>query len=353
MEGKMVSISTEEEFFTPASKQLIDFRLNLIKKFPFYIVNRSSVPRSAANEYDEHELKRVSNFTTKGNIAKITSYKDGKMLLSTHRGDIAEFKLGHTSALDAYSLIYNHHNSRVSALEYDEVHDTIISGGQDGTLITNVKSKLDLHKDRIISIQKLTNSPHLISISQDGTWALVNYETSQPLYHQEGYSSPVTALSVSMYDNLLATVDTNEIQLHDLRSGNLVSRSTKSICDPCHALKLLPDNRRLLVSGKGSLKLFDLRYLEQKRPLGEILLHSGSIITSMDYKDNVIASTGFEKGSVEFTQLQSTGFSPITNKSTGNSQIVASDDKLLCCKFLENSSLCTGGFSSKVGLLYK
>lgn len=353
MEGKMASISTDEEFFTPASKEIIDFRLNLIKKYPLYIENRKPLPSCCSNEFDEYELKRVSNFTTKGNIAKIINYNSGKMLLSTHRGDIAEFKLEDTSSSDVYSVIYNHHNSRVSALEYDEVADTIISGGQDGTLIIGVKNELALHKDRIISIQKLNNSHHLVSISQDATWALFDYKTCQPLYHQEGYSSPLTALSISLYDNLLATVDTNEIQLHDLRSGNLISRSTKSSSDACHAVTLLPDNRQLVVSGRGNLKLFDIRYLEKSKPLDEILLHSGNIITSMDYKDNTLASTGFNNGSVEFTEMKSTGFSPLINKNSGKSQILASDDKLLCCKLLEDRSLFTGGFSSKVAVVYK
>ncbi|KAL6926626.1 hypothetical protein ACO0SA_004650 [Hanseniaspora valbyensis] len=346
------AIKDEEEFFTPANEEAINFRLDLIKNYPNYIKNRKSVPSIISDEYKNYNLQRISNFTTNGNIAKIINYKDNKKLLSTHKGDISEFNLNINP--DTCTTVYNHHNSRVSALEYDVLNDTIISGAQDGTLIVNKNNEMPIHDDRIINIQRLNFSHHLISISQDATWSLINYKSCQKLYQQEGYSSPVTALTVSLYDNLLVTADSNEFQLHDLRSGNLISRRTKSSNDPCHSMKLFSDNKQLVVSGRGNLKLFDLRFFD-KNPasVSEILLHSGNIITSMDCKDNIIVTTGFNDGSVVFTGLQNGELIPTINESSDQKEIVVSDDKLLCCKFNNDGSVYTGGFSSKVGVIYK
>ncbi|XBW35270.1 hypothetical protein QEN19_000838 [Hanseniaspora menglaensis] len=340
-----------QEFYTPASKETVDFRVSLIKQYPSFITYRKRISRTSSNSFNNYDLKKLSSFSAKGNIAKIIEYKDGKKLLSTHKGDVAEFSMNEVS--DSYNSIYNHHNTRVSALAYDAKDDIIISGGLDGTLIIGAsQQEMMLHNDRIVNLQRLNHSSHLISISHDSTWSLVDYNSCKKLYQQEGYSSPLTALTISLYDNLLVTTDSNEFQLHDLRSGSLISRKTKAKNDTCHAMALLPDNRQLVASGVGNLKLFDLRYFDEKPALSEILVHSGKVITSLDYKDNTIVTTGFNDGSIEFSNIANGKLTFLKEKNQVAKKVVVSDDKLLCCKIMDDGIVYTGGFGAKVGMIH-
>ncbi|KAL6936689.1 uncharacterized protein HGUI_03104 [Hanseniaspora guilliermondii] len=341
-----------DDFYTPANLETINFRLGLIKNYPRYIQSKPQ-RNHTFDEKHTFQLTKRSNFTGNGAIAKIVEYEDNQILFSTHRGDVSGYNLD----TDEYSTIYNHNNTRVSALSYIKDAGLIVSGAQDGTLSLMKSGKLtqsEIHKDRIVDICSLNHSlNNVLSISHDKTWSLLDLNDYEaPLYKQDGYTSPLTAMSLSCFDHLFITATIDEIQMHDLRSGVLVGRSKNVDKEPCHDMKILNNNHTLIAGGQGKLKIFDLRRLNidgiNDCLIDEKLVHQGNLVTSMDLKDDVLVSTGFKDASVEINTLRN---GIIENINDNKKDMVIAGDKLLTSKIMDDGQILTAGFNSKINFI--
>ena len=348
----MTDLVPVDDFYTPANLQTINFRLELIKSYPRYIQIK---PQRNYRLDGKHtfQLTKRSSFTANGAIAKIVEYKDNQILFSTHRGDISSYNID----TNEYSNVYNHNNTRVSALSYSRDSDLIVSGAQDGTLSLMNSGKLaqfEMHKDRIVDMCSLNHSSNnVLTISHDKTWSLLDLNSGDALlYKQDGYTSGLTAMSLSSFDHLFVTATNDEIQMHDLRSGFLVGRSKNLDKEPCYDMKLLDNNHTLITGGQGKLKIFDLRKLSidgiNDCLLDEKLVHQGNLVTSMDFKDDILVSTGFKDASVEINTLRNGN---IENINDHKKDMAIAGDKLLTSKILNDGQILTAGFNSKINFI--
>lgn len=349
----MADFVPKDDFYTPANTETVKFRLNLVKKYPTYIKTKQ-VNNHIFDQKRSFQLTKRSNFTANGAIAKIIEYRQDEILFSTHRGDVSSYNL----VTSEYKILYNHNNTRTSAIAYISTGDLIASGAQDGTLLLNKSGAMTqspVHKERIVDMCSLNySSNNLITISQDKTWSLHDLNNlSTILYKQDGYTSGLSAMSVSEYDHLLVTATLDEIQMHDLRSGSLLGRSKNMDKEPCHAMKLLGNNHTLVTGGQGKLKIFDLRKINingiNDCLIDEKLVHQGNLVTSIDFKDDVLVSTGFKNASVEINTLKN-GFIQNINENRESMSIVG--DKLLTSKILNNGQILSAGFNSKINFIY-
>lgn len=348
----MTDLVPEDDFYTPANLHTINFRLELIKSYPRYIQTKPQRNLSF-NGKNTFRLTKRSSFTANGAIAKIVEYKDNQVLFSTHRGDISSCNID----THDHNTLYNHNNTRVSALSYIRDSDLIVSGAQDGTLSLmkfGKPTQLQIHKDRIVDMCSLNHSSnHALTISHDKTWSLLDLNSNEALlYRQDGYTSALTAMSLSSFDHLLVTATNNEIQMHDLRSGFLVGRSKNLDKEPCHDMKLLNNNYTLIAGGQGKLKIFDLRKLSidgiNDCLLDVKLVHQGNLVTSMDLMDDILVTTGFKDASVEINTLRNGN---IENINDNKKDMVIAGDKLLTSTILKDGQILTAGFNSKINFI--
>ena len=347
----MTDFVPTDDFYTPANPQTVEFRLNLIKQYPTYL-NAKQQSTNILEGKTKFQLTSRSSFTANGAIAKIINYKNDELLMSTHRGDILSYNIDTIE----HKILYNHNNMRVSAISYNPFYDLIVSGAQDGTLLFNrsgQSSQLPAHKDRIVDTQLLNHSPNnLLAISQDKTWSLHDLSKSALLYKQDGYTSGLSSMALSPFDNLFVTATVDEIQFHDLRSGSLLGRSRNIDREPCHAMKVLENGHTLITGGQGKLKVFDLRKMDvsgmNESLITEKLVHQGNLVTSMSLEEGMLVSTGFKDGSVEINSLRN-GIVENINENRDTMNIVG--DKLLTCKILKNGTILSAGFNAKLNFI--
>mgnify|MGYP006896521893 FL=1 len=82
--------------------------------------------------------------------------------------------------------------------------------------------------------------------------------------------------------------------------------------------------------------------------LDEKLVHQGNLVTSMDFKDDILVSTGFKDASVEINTLRNGN---IENINDHKKDMVIAGDKLLTSKILNDGQILTAGFNSKINFI--
>ncbi|HSB66321.1 MAG TPA: hypothetical protein VLD65_07065, partial [Anaerolineales bacterium] len=156
---------------------------------------------------------------------------DGKVAFSGSCAQLEDkggCKLGELILWDVVSgkeqMGWNAHSSWVTAVAFSSDGQTLISGGEDGSLFLwdrggNYIDQLFGHWDSISDLAALTNSDNLLSGSVDGYLILWDLKTGNVLQRFAVTESPIIAISVASNVSLALSVNqTGSIKLWDFES---------------------------------------------------------------------------------------------------------------------------------------
>ncbi|AET38505.1 U4/U6-U5 snRNP complex subunit PRP4 Ecym_2808 [Eremothecium cymbalariae DBVPG len=273
-EGK----AEEEEFYTPASWQLIESRKSIIKYSMENAHARLLRQRRIAENLSIKKLlsgrrnlnKKLRTLELAGSqlvaekpVSEVCVSKDDVYVASGNWG--GHIKVLNSDTLDIVKSFDNVHSGKVCGLDWHPTANSLLSGGADNLVkITNLDqgscAELKDHVGRVCKVKFHPSGKFAASASFDMTWILWDLEKALAIQLQEGHSREVFTLGFQTDGSLLASGGLDSIGLiWDLRSGepimNLVGHQK-----PIYGLDWSPNGYQVATaSGDGSIKIWDLR----------------------------------------------------------------------------------------------
>lgn len=359
----------EEDFYTPATNELIQARKYIIKYSLTESEQRLKKQRSIANTIDiPREIKRrrtynkqLQSFSLVGSqiastrpVSKISvSPKGGYFATGSWAGDI--------KILDVNSLDIIHNSSsesvsvatggKIGGLDWNHTGSYLVSGS-DNTYVSihhyqedpntfETVSSFKAHDRRVVTTKFHPSDRYIASTSFDTTWKLWDLETSKELLLQEGHAKEVYSLAFHRDGALVCTGGLDNLaMLWDLRSGSLLMTLSGHV-KPIYTVDWSPNGYNLATgSGDGSIHIWDLR---KQGICGKILAHN-NIVTSVEFEPSngeCLISSSYDK--------------TINIFSSGNWNKITSlkghTDKILDVSFANNSQcIISSGWDRSVKL---
>lgn len=356
-----VEAEEEEDFYTPASRSLIDCRRFLIRYSLDRAKDRLMEESQRFQEFNmTQEIKKRRHFGTQTKKIELM----GSQVVSTR--PISQVSLspsgslvaaaswaGHLTILSSQTLdiLQNKpqgHMGKIGGLSWNPTGDLITAGGEEGSIKLfgyNFNSLKELatfngHENRVTDSKFHPSGKFIASASFDMTWRLWDVETQEELLLQEGHGKELYSLDFQCDGSLVCSggIDCKGL-VWDIRSGNRVmalSGHTK----PIYSLEWSPNGYQVATgSGDGTIRIWDLRKPEEYQT---ILAHK-SIVTKVAFEKNgnCLVSSGYDKsinlyGAYNWAQLTT---------------LQGHMDKILCVDISENaSSVVSCGWDRSVKL---
>ncbi|QEU62909.1 Prp4 [Kluyveromyces lactis] len=303
----------DEEFYTPASQQLIEVRKFLIT----YSMQRSKLRL-------EEERRRLVSQNVKNVISKRRDLESKLKQFSLKGMQVIDEKpiseintspgeeliacgswSGNLSLVDnSLSRIYCNRSlsgTKISGLDWSVDSKNIFVCTHDGRIViydssdeTTVKI---LYKNdaRFAQVRCHPCNSFIGSTSFDKTWILIDTVKQAPVLIQEGHSAEVFSLAFHNDGSLVSTAGLDAIALiWDIRSGkNIMSLQGHS--KPIYSVDWSPNGYQLASgSGDGTIKVWDIR----KKGNAETILAHNSIVSQVKFnKQNggYLVSSGYDK----------------------------------------------------------
>lgn len=298
--------SDEEDFYTPASNELIRARQSIIQ---------FSIARSCARLDRERqrlsqlvvpqEIKRRRRYNDQltkyqlissqiGSTRPISKVKfasgDTKRLISVSRdGNITLFDSTTLSPLNDIKLA---HNGKIGGLDWNKPGTMFVTGAED-TMIKLHKfnaeldtietiSQIKAHEQRVANTKFHPSDKYFASASFDTTWKLWDIQTSKELLLQEGHAKEVYSLSFHPDGSLVASGGLDNLgMLWDIRSGKLIM-TLSSHTKPVYSLDWSQNGYHLATAGgDGLINIWDVRQTD--KPSEKIAAHN-SIISNIKFE---------------------------------------------------------------------
>ena len=317
-EGDSEESDDDEEFYTPASKELRAARRFILEDS----IQRSrkriqqkrlssqtnTMPelihrhRSFVKSFDRMSLAGSQVVSTRP-ISRVKCTSDGQYVaVGSWGGDIS---VQTTTELQEVSKIEDSTRGKIGGLAWNSDDTLLIGGGEDTYIKLYNFDKKDKklqelktfkgHEARVSHVKFHPSNKYIASASFDTTWRLWDVETGTELLLQEGYSKEVYALDFQQDGALLCTGGMDNIGLvWDIRAGNKIME-LNGHTKPIYAAEWSPNSYEVATGGgDGLINIWDIRHTEKAC---EILAHQ-SIITDLNFSHNdtpVLVSSSYDK----------------------------------------------------------
>lgn len=305
----------EEEFYTPASIELIKARQYIVK----YSLEMSSRRLSlflakfkGLNIQDEILKKRKLNqklssielidsqIVSNRPISQLAIFKPNNIVaVSSWSGDI---ELVDGGTLDKIKQYRTAHQGKANGVDWSPDGTKLVSGGTDGLIkIWNIQSEtstpvstLSGHYGRVSNVKFHPSAHYIASSSFDLTWALWDLNKNTNILSQEGHANEVYTISFQVDGSLLASAGLDSLGLiWDLRSGQSIM-TLHGHLKAVYGLDWSPNGYQIVTgSGDGTIKVWDLRKQEE---ISTILAHN-NIVSDVRFEQdagNFLVSGGYD-----------------------------------------------------------
>lgn len=303
----------EEEFYTPASIELIEARKNIIS----FTSQRSKIRLEKEYKQSKLPMDQILPFRH-AQTKKFQSLElAGSNLISTRPlSSIAVNPHNHNEILsgtwnDGVYLLNQELETRkhfaepegkVSSISWNPVYDDkfIVPSHTEFKLFsthtanTNSIATFTGHEDRVTTVAHHPSSQYIASSSFDRTWRLWDSITAQELILQEAHSKEVFSLSFNSDGQLLVSAGLDAIAyVWDLRGDRSIFTLEGHIRG-IHSVKFRKNNYHIVTGASdGAIKVWDLR---AQSCLETIHAHKG-LISSLGFvgdNDEIMYSAGFD-----------------------------------------------------------
>lgn len=310
--------SDDDEFYTPASKELRSVR-KFILQDSFQRVKKRAVKEQQRNEKFDMPamISRYRQFVTSFDkttlagsqvvsnrpISRVKITSDGNYVAAGSWG--GDVSVQTTTELQKIANIQDGTRGKIGGLAWTSNNKFLISGGED-TFIkmynfdVNNKTLQEMktfqgHEARVSHVKFHPSNRFIASASFDTTWRLWDVETGSELLLQEGYSKEIYALDFQQDGALLCTGGMDNIGLvWDIRAGRSIME-LNGHTKPIYATEWSPKAYEVVTGGgDGLINVWDIR---NTKKACEILAHK-SIITDLNFSHSdlpVLVSSSYDK----------------------------------------------------------
>ncbi|QLQ78633.1 hypothetical protein HG537_0A08810 [Torulaspora globosa] len=289
-------IEEDEEFYTPASRQLIEARKFLVGFSVCNARKRLQRETQSAIEFDmKREIKerrsqaqRLKSLALAGSqvaAARPVSHvrlspDDRYAAISSWDGSV---KTVSTKCLEVVSVVERAHCGKAGEVDWNATGDLLATGGEDGLLklfsaaAGNLRPTIVLegHERRIAGTKFHPSGKYVATGSFDKTWRLWDIQTRQELLLQEGHSREVYCIAFHCDGGLLCSggFDCTPV-VWDVRSGKSVMSLAGHI-KPVYSVDWSPNGYHLATAGgDGVVNIWDVRKTAQAQT---ILAHDSTV----------------------------------------------------------------------------
>ncbi|AJW08992.1 Prp4p [Saccharomyces cerevisiae YJM1443] len=304
--GEEVDEEDDEDFFTPATSELIFARRFLIK----YSLERSR--KRLQEEMERHqkfntrqellsrrtELQRMANLelagsqlvSTKPISAVSLSTDDMVVATGSWAGDL---QVLNSQTLQPLTQKLDSHVGKIGAIDWHpDSNNQMISCAEDGLIknfqYSNEEGDLRLlgdlvgHERRISDVKYHPSGKFIGSASHDMTWRLWDASTHQELLLQEGHDKGVFSLSFQCDGSLVCSGGMDSLSmLWDIRSGSKVM-TLAGHSKPIYTVAWSPNGHQVATGGgDGMINVWDIRKRDEGQ-LNQILAHR-NIVTQVRF----------------------------------------------------------------------
>lgn len=307
------SITDEEEFYTPASENLIAFRKFLI----LFSLNRAKL--RVKNERRQLSTQSVKDVISKRRrlecnlkkyslngtkvvdekpVSEIRSSSNGEFIAcGSWSGNLSIFKTSMEKAYVNKAL----EGTKISGLDWSADGRNIVVCTYDGKIAmydTSSENTVDILHSNNARFAKIRYHPcnNVVgSTSFDKTWVLFDTEKKAVLLKQEGHANEVFSLVFNTDGSLACTGGLDSVALvWDLRSGKTIM-SLQGHSKPIYSLDWAKNGYQLASgSGDGTIKIWDIR----KKEKAETILAHNSLVSQVSFSrdgSDFLVSSGYDK----------------------------------------------------------
>ena len=305
----------DEEFYTPASKDLISARQYILKNSiarankriaaqktisQTYSIQNVLNKRRAANKYwCSFDLLATQVVSTRP-ISTVTFCNNGNYVASgSWNGEVSIID---SNTLEVTQTLQNH-DGKVGGIAWTSNDSVLITGGEDHLITVSNRSDGEFitsnsiggHEGRITDLQVHPSGKFIGTSSFDSTWRLWDIEKQKQLLLQEGHSKELYCLAFQADGSLVSTAGTDKTAIiWDLRSGKAVSQ-LQGHAKTIYCMDWSIDGHTLATGGgDGVITIWDLRKSDK---LTKITEHK-SIVTSLKFdkaNDHNLISSGYDR----------------------------------------------------------
>ncbi|CAB4253915.1 similar to Saccharomyces cerevisiae YPR178W PRP4 Splicing factor, component of the U4/U6-U5 snRNP complex [Maudiozyma barnettii] len=310
--------SDEDEFYTPASSQLLSVRRFLVKdsierarkrirnEKQFTITNtQSSMIKSRRERIKvaQHFELEGSQVISKRPISRVSiSAKSKYFAAGSWGGDIV---IQHVKTLERIVNIEEEARGKIGGLDWNRRGNLLVSGSEDSTVrlhefnesCNSLKELFTLkgHEGRVAHVKFHPTDNYIASASFDNTWRLWDVETGSELLLQEGHNKEVYSIDFQNDGSLLCSGGLDNIGLvWDVRAGKSIME-LKGHTKPVYSVQWCPNAYQVATGGgDGLINIWDIR---NTKKASEILAHK-NIVTDISVTHDeapFLISCGYDK----------------------------------------------------------
>lgn len=351
----------EEDFYTPASKSLINSRKFLIR----YSLDKSRERLTKESQRFQdfnmtQEIKKRRNFAMQTRnielagsqvvsarpISQVSLSPDSSLIAAASwAGDLT---ILNSETLDILQNENQGHMGKVGGVNWNPFGDLITAGGEEGSVklfgygSDSLKelTTFNGHEYRVTDSKFHPSGKFIGSASFDMTWRLWDIETREELLLQEGHGKELYSIGFQRDGSLVCSggMDCKGL-VWDIRSGSRIM-SLSGHTKPIYSLEWSPNGYQVATgSGDGTIRIWDLRKPEEH----QTILSHNSIVTKVAFEKEgrCLVSCGYDKS------INLYGTDNWAHLTT----LQGHTDKILCVDISENaSSLVSCGWDRSVKL---
>jgi U4/U6 small nuclear ribonucleoprotein PRP4 len=297
----------DEEFYTPASEELVEARKNIA----LFSANRAqqrllSLGEQSKIPLEEHLVKRRQQIqgwkqyeligsqlvsTRPVSTVAISPLSSSYILTGSWGGEIRLL----SRDLEILREI-DSPEGKIGGLDWSPTEASIFATSGDSIHLWNIDSdkpmmELSGHTNRVVRSKFHPSGKYLASASFDMTWRLWDLNTQQEILLQEGHSKEVYTIGFHPDGSLLASAGLDAMgYIWDLRSGKSVMVLDGHI-KPIYGLDWRSNGTNLVTgSADGSIKVWDLR---SSKELETIPAHN-KIVSDVKFHGDLLVSSSYD-----------------------------------------------------------
>lgn len=306
----------DEEFYTPASPELIAARKFLIgysfdrsrerlrkekqNVATFDVAKELNERRNFSKEMHSMELIGVQVVSSRPISQAKLSPNEAYILTAGWAGSVGILD---STSLEVLNTVDNAHIGKIGGVDWNSSGDFIVTGAEDGLVKAFANENGQLlekavftgHERRVAGTKFHPSGRYIASASFDMTWRLWDVETSQELLLQEGHDREVYSLAFQCDGSLLCSAGLDSTgMVWDIRSGKCVvvlSGHEK----PIYSVDWSPNGHHIATgAGDGVIKIWDMRKPNEDYT---VLAHN-SIVTNVCFEKShgkCLVSSSYDK----------------------------------------------------------
>ncbi|AAS52415.1 AEL269Cp [Eremothecium gossypii ATCC 10895] len=267
----------DEEFYTPASRELVEVRKFLVGYSLDCAARRLAAQRArqglgvkAYLQQRRAEGKRLATFELVGSqlvadkhVSQVAVHRDGQQLATGCWG--GSIKVVSCETLGIAKSIDAAHEGKIGGLDWHPDGNHLLSGGGDNLvklwdMTSNSFEELRGHAGRVSRVKVHPSGRLAASASFDLTWILWDLERKVELQLQEGHSKAVYTIAFQSDGALLASAGLDAVcAIWDLRSGEPIMK-LEGHAGAISGVDWSPNGYQLATAGAdGTVRVWDIR----------------------------------------------------------------------------------------------